>query len=442
VSPGLSAILRSTLAGSSANGLCVAFSGGPDSTALLHALAQMPEARKRSLRALHVDHGLHADSAAWARRCVDFCAALEVPLTVVCVEVDAAHGEGIEAAARRARYTAFAGHLRDGEWLALGHHRDDQVETVLLKLLRGAGPEGLAGMRALRPFARGFLWRPLLETPREMLHKYLTEKELPCVDDPANTDPRFARNVLRREILPHIAEHWPHADASILHAARLCRAAADYIDGDARIALASLRRQDDTLDAAGWLRLPDALRAPVLDAWLHARGFAHPPDASRAELERQAAGAASDSAPIIAWANTEIRIWDGRLHATPPLAALPEDWQSQWDGAPLALPGDCGTLLLEAQSHQAHGARFDRPLQVRLRQGGERIKPAGDPHTRELRDLFQQARMPPWLRVRCPLIYANDELIAVADLWTDDLGKAIFDACDARPHWDRPEWCK
>ncbi|HJR09890.1 MAG TPA: tRNA lysidine(34) synthetase TilS [Rhodanobacteraceae bacterium] len=436
-------ILRERLRADDPPTLCVAFSGGPDSTALLHALAHTPEARARGLRALHVDHGLHADSAAWAEHCATFCKTVDVPLTTVRVEVGDSRGEGIEAAARRARYAAFAEQLHAGEWLALAHHRDDQVETVLLKLLRGAGPEGLGGMRLLRPFAHGFLWRPLLETPREMVRKYLTEHEITCVDDPANYDGRFARNVLRTEIMPRIARHWPHAEASILHTAQLCRAAADYIDDDARAALENLRRGTGTLDVAGWLELPDALRAPVLDAWLHARGLDHPPDASRAELERQTTGAARDSVPVLAWANTEIRIWNGRLHAMPPLAAPPERWQSQWNGATLVLPPDCGALSLEpatGNSSPTNGARFDPPLAVCFRHGGERIRPSGDPHTRELRDLFQQARIPPWLRARCPLIHENNELIAVADLWSSARGGAIFAACGAGPRWERPAW--
>ena len=422
--------------------LCVAFSGGPDSTALLHALAQLPEARERGLRALHVDHRLHPDSAAWAKHCADFCELLGIPLITAHAEVNDAHSEGIEAAARRARYTAFAQHLGEGEWLALAHHRDDQVETILLKLLRGAGPQGLGGMRALRPFARGFLWRPLLETSRETLRMYLNEKTIHYIDDPANADPRFARNVLRREILPRIAEHWPHADASVLHAAHLCRAAADYIDEAAQSALKTLRRDSDTLDASGWLALPDALRAPVLDAWLHARGLSGPPDEPRAELQRQANCAACDSVPVIAWAHTEVRIWDGRLHAMPLLASPPENWQAEWNGLVLALPEDCGTLAIEPFDAAPDSATrpFDPPLAVCFRRGGERIKPAGDPHTRELRDLFQQARVPPWLRVRCPLIYEHDELIAVADLWTSARGKAIFGARGQRPRWMRPPW--
>jgi len=432
--------LRAQIEANAPPALCVAFSGGPDSTALLHALAQLPEARARGLRALHVDHGLQADSAAWAKRCTDFCESLDVPLTTIRVQVDDARGEGLEAAARRARYAAFAANLGEGEWLVLGHHRDDQLETVLLKLLRGAGPEGLGGMRALRPFARGRLWRPLLETPRARLREYLAENALPSIDDPANADPRFARNVLRREILPRMAAHWPHAEGSILHSAQLCRAAADYIDGAAQAALAALRRDADTLGATGWLALPEALRAPVLDAWLRAKGLPAPPDASRAELAKQAANALEDSMPVVAWPGAEVRIWDGRLHAMPPLASPPGDWHAKWNGAPLALPRHCGELRLEAMDSAS--APLDPPLTVRFRRGGERIKPAADPHTRELRDLFQQARMPPWMRVRCPLIYENDELIAVADLWISGRGKAILDERDARPHWARPAYCR
>ena len=435
--------LRARMGANAPPALCVAFSGGPDSTALLHALAKLPEACERGLRALHVDHGLHADSAGWAKRCADFCESLAVPLAMVRVQVDDARGEGIEAAARRARYAAFAANLDEGEWLVLGHHRDDQIETVLLKLLRGAGPEGLGGMRAVRPFARGQLWRPLLETTRASLRGYLADNALPCIDDPANADPRFARNVVRREILPRIAAQWPHAHTSILHAAQLCRTAADYIDASAQSALAGLRRDADTLDVAGWLALPEALHASVLDAWLHARGLSAPPDAPRAELAKQAANASEHTTPLVAWLGTEVRIWDGRLHATPTLELPAADWQAQWNGSPLALPQGCGELRLEAigpASTQATHAPLDPPLTVRFRHGGERIKPAGDPHTRELRDLFQQARVPPWLRVRCPMICEDDALIAVGDLWISDRGKAMFDARGTRPRWIRPPW--
>ncbi len=431
--------LRRQLVADSPPALCVAFSGGTDSTALLHGLAQLPEARERNLRALHVDHGLHPDSPAWAAHCTAFCESIAVPLEVRQVTVDGTRGEGTEAAARRARYAAFAEHLHDGEWLALAHQRDDQVETVLLKLLRGAGPEGLGGMRPQRRFARGVLWRPLLETSRETLRNYLIANALTALQDPANRDPKFVRNVLRREVLPLIARHWPQAPAAILHSARLCRTASEYLARDAEDALALLHREDGSLDADGWRALPAALRAPVLDTWLRERGLPVPGDAARRELERQNARAAEDAMPCIAWHGAEVRIWDDRLHAMAPLPAPPTGWESQWDGTPLALPESCGTLTVEAPDGPAPGdPLFDPPLTVRLRRGGERIKPAGDPHTRELRDLFQQARIPPWLRTRCPLIFEGDELIAVADLWASKRGKDRFASWGARPRWQRP----
>ncbi|KRE98593.1 tRNA(Ile)-lysidine synthase [Frateuria sp. Soil773] len=419
--------LEAALAAAPAGALCVAFSGGPDSAALLHALAQLPAARARGLRALHVDHGLHADSAAWAAHCTDFCAGLGVDCEVrpVTVERD---GEGPEAAARRARYRAFAAQLRPGEWLLLGHHRDDQAETVLLKLLRGAGPEGLGGMRAQRPLGAGRLWRPLLDLPRAMLRDYAAAQRLACIDDPSNADTALARNRLRHDILPRLERHWPHAVDSILHSAALCRAAAEALREPW---LAALERLHDpasgSLDAAGWLALAPALRGPLLDHWLHRRGLPSPTTAQRRQIERQC-GARPGQLPCIRWAGAELHVWKGRLWARPPQAAIDPQWQASWQGEPLALP-DGGSLRLEPKT------RLAAPLQVRLRRGGERIRPAGDRHHRELRDLFQQAAMPPWQRNACPLLYLDGELVAVGDRWQGAPAQALFEQASARPRW-------
>ncbi|HJP98958.1 MAG TPA: tRNA lysidine(34) synthetase TilS [Rhodanobacteraceae bacterium] len=431
--------LRDEIRAEAPSGLCVAFSGGRDSSVLLHALAQVPEARELGLRALHVDHGLHPKSADWAAHCAGFCESLDVPLVALRATVDGGSGEGIEAAARRARYAAFAESLHAGEWLALAHHRDDQVETVLLKLLRGAGPEGLGGMRARRSFGRGTLWRPLLETRREELDRYAASHAIEFLDDPANRDPRFARNLLRHELVPLLERHWPHAGTAILHSARLCRVAGDYLAREADAALALLQREYRSLDADGWCGLPEALRAPVLDRWLRNQDLPIPADAQRRELERQVSTAAEDAVPCVAWPGAEVHIWDGGLHASQPMPPLPGDWRAAWNGKPLTLPDGCGILFARtADSASPARAIFDPPLEVRLRRGGERIKPDGDPHTRELRDLFQQARIPPWVRERCPLIYEHDELIAVVDWWTSERGRAVFDAQGARPRWQRP----
>jgi tRNA(Ile)-lysidine synthase len=418
--------LLAALAAMPAVPLCVAFSGGPDSTALLHALAQLPVARSHGVRALHVDHGLHDNSPAWAEHCRRFCTTLKLSCEVLRVQVETDNGKGLEAAAREARYTAMAAQLGDGEWLLLGHHRDDQAETVLLKLLRGAGPEGLGGMRALRPFGRGQLWRPLLTVPRRQLRDYVDARQLPCIDT------RLARNHLRHEILPRLTRHWPQAVDSILHSAALSRAAADTLQTQWLRALDILHDPaTGSLPVAGWLALDPALREPLLDHWLHARSLPAPTTAQRRQIERQC-NARPGQLPCIRWPGAELHIWKERLWALPPRHARVADWQAHWRGEPLTLP-DGGELSLTDV-----GARLNEPLNVRLRRGGEHIKPVGNAHTRELRDLFQQASLPPWRRIGCPLLHAGDELVAVADLWLNERGAAIFRQAGSRPQWHPP----
>ena len=410
--------------------LCVAYSGGPDSTALLHALAQLPEAHARGLRALHVDHGLHAQSHAWATHCRELAQEWRIPCMVLRVEIDHARGYGLEAAARDARYRAFALSLRDGERLLLGHHRDDQAETVLLKLLRGAGPEGLGGMRAMRPLGQGTLWRPLLDMPRDGMRQYVLDHGLPCIEDPSNGDHRLSRNFLRHEILPRLSQHWPQAVDSIVHSARHSREATLALAQQWRAALTAL--QDPTtgsLDAHGWLALAPALRHPLLDEWLHARGLPAPTAAQRAQIERQCV-ARDGQLPRIRWPGAELHVWKGRLWALPPQPSIDPQWQAAWHGEPIALP-DGGSLSMEP------AAVLAQPLEIRLRRGGEHLRPARNPHTRELRDLLQQSGMPPWRRLACPLLYAGDELIGVGDRWLTARGEALLG--EARPRWS-PAW--
>jgi tRNA(Ile)-lysidine synthase len=406
--------------------LCVAYSGGPDSTALLHALAQLPEAKARELRALHIDHGLHADSLGWAERCKQMAREWGVPCLVLRVHVDHARGYGLEAAARDARYRAFAASLQKGERLLLAHHRDDQAETVLLKLLRGAGPEGLGGMRATRRLGEGLLWRPLLGTSRDELRRYVAQYELPCIDDPSNNDARLSRNFLRHEILPRLTQHWPQAVDSIVHSASLHRAATETLERQWRSEQTRLLdTTNGSLDAHGWLALSPALRHPLLDDWLHTRGLTAPTTAQREQIERQCT-ARDGQLPCIRWPGAEVHVWRGRLWALPPQLLIDPHWQADWNGEPLALP-DGGSLRLDPPG------QLGESLSIRLRRGGEQLRPAGDAHTRELRDLFQQGGMPPWRRLACPMLYAGDELIGVGDRWLSARGVAVFG--EARPLW-------
>ncbi len=207
--------------GASPAALLVGYSGGLDSTVLLHALAM---AHPGKVRAIHVHHGLHPEADGWAIHCERTCDALGVPLVVARVDV-ADIAAGPEAAARAARHTAFHAHLHEGEWLALGHHRDDQAETFLLRALRGSGPDGLAAMRPWRRFGAGTLWRPLLGIGRDALLAYARAHGLAWIDDPSNDDDAFDRNFLRNGVMPLLRKRWPQADAVFARSAALCESA-------------------------------------------------------------------------------------------------------------------------------------------------------------------------------------------------------------------------
>jgi tRNA(Ile)-lysidine synthase len=417
--------------------ILVALSGGLDSTALLHALARSHGARERGLRAVHVDHRLHPDSAKWSRRCAELAEQLDVALETREVEVARTPGLGLEATARRVRYAAIEAMLGEGEILALGHHRDDQAETVLLKLLRGAGPEGLGAMRRLRRLGRGHAWRPLLALPRASLRSYAEKHKLAWIEDPSNADVSLDRNFLRIEILPRIMRRWPEAEASLAQSATWARAAADFVDEEAEETLAGLQGLDPaTMRFREWLALPDALRDPVLRRWLRSIGLPEPTQFQVAELVRQLGEAAEDRQPCVRWPGVEVRRYRDLLYALPPLQLPPLDWSAEFTGATLTLPADAGTLRLVALAPDVVAPVLAEPATVRFRRGGESLRVQGGTHTRELRDLLQEAGVPPWQRSRLPLVFdATGGLIAVADFWLSEAGAEQLSRAGARLEW-------
>lgn len=390
--------------------LLAGYSGGLDSTVLLHLLAADPAVRARGLRALHVDHGLHPQSAAWGEACAANCRALGVPLDIVRVTVRT-DGNGLEAAARHARHAAFAEALRPGELLATAHHRDDQAETVLLRLLRGAG-DGLAAMRPLRPFAAGWLWRPLLAFPREALAAYAREHALHWVEDPSNASDRHDRNFLRHHVLPRLQERWPQAGVALARSAALLAENADLLAGEDARRLARVQGLDPaTLHAPALLAEPAAWRARLLRAWLAGLGLPPLPADATATIESELLPARPDASARFEWSGAVIHRWRDLLHAGPARAPLPAGWSARWTGeTPLALPtGD--VLVLEP------AVRFDVPLRVHARLGGERLVLPGRMHHTELKHALQDLGVPPWERARLPLLSTPDGLLlAAADL--------------------------
>ncbi len=390
--------------------LVVGFSGGLDSTALLHALTASTEAHRRGVRALHVHHGLHPNADAWAAHCEDVCLELGVPLQVRRVQVDHGDGRGPEGAARAARLQAFRGSLGADEVLALAHHRDDQAETILLRLLRGAGGDGLAAMHRRSRLGMLHLWRPLLDLPRTTLRAYATAHGLRWIEDPSNADPRYDRNFLRHRVLPLLAERWPHASRNLARSAALIAEQSQLLAAATAVQLDALQVAADALSLSGLVALPRAQRARILRTWLARLDGHTPPARILAAIERDLLRARADGEARVAWADVVVHRWRDRLHAMHPSAPLPPDWSASWDGrTPLRLPDGALLDLLGADG-------FDTPLTVRARIGGERIRLPGRDHSHALKHVLQGREVPPWLRKRMPLLFANDgELLAAGD---------------------------
>lgn len=412
----------------------VACSGGLDSIVLLHLLAATPAARERGLRAVHVHHGLSDRADAWTAHCERVCAAWKVPLHVARVVVDRRSKRGLEAAAREARHAALAEVLEPGGLLALAHHRDDQAETFLLRALRASGPDGLAAMRPLRPFARGWLWRPLLDVPRGALRAYAQAHALEWIEDPANDDLAHDRNFLRHRVLPALRERWPHADAALARSAALNLEAAGLLADDDALALAGARTDDANVLAIAPLRaLPPARRARALRRWIAELDLPPLPAIGIAQIEADLADGAPDADFRFAWSGAELRRWRDRWRAARERTSPASDWSDQWDGRlPLILP-DGGTLELIGAS------AFDAPLRVRLRRGGERIALPGRTHSHSLKHALQDLSMPTWERERVPLLVdADDDVLAAGDRLVSASMDAWLRKHDARLHWCQP----
>ncbi len=399
--------------------LHVGFSGGVDSAALLHLLCGIAAARDAGLSAIHVHHGISPQADDWAAHCLRFCDALGVPLTILRVEVPRDGGDGLEAAARKARHAAFGSALGDDEVLVTAHHREDQAETFLLRALRASGPDGLGAMRPLRKFGRCWLWRPLLGVPRSALLAYAETQDLRWVDDASNEDVSLDRNYLRHRVLPLLRERWPHADAAFALSAALCAETGTLLADEDAAALAQVRSLDPhAIDAGKLKRLPVARRARVLRRWTDELALPPLPAQGIATIEQDLIEAGSDAEAAFAWSGAVVRRWRDLLHADWQYPALAKDWAVEWDGrAPLSLPGG-GRWVLEGAD------AFDAALRAHARQGGERIALPGRGHSHALKHVLQDLGVPPWERIRLPLLSDNAGLLAAGDL----LYSASFDA--------------
>ena len=391
----------------------IAFSGGLDSTVLLHLLAHLAKTESLPpLSAIHIHHGLQAAADAWPQHCQSVCDALGVSLQVERVTVQP--GASLERAARDARYAVFSSLTQANDVLLTGQHRDDQAETLLFRLMRGAGVRGLSGMPAQRPVGQGALIRPLLDVSRAELEAYAQTHQLRWIEDPSNQDRQFSRNYLRHQVMPRLTGRWPQAQASMARSAAHLREAQSLLDELAQIDLAHAATAHDfewlglrSLALAPLAALSAARQRNALSHWLEP--LTRLPDTDHWSGWTDLCDAAHDASPVWRLADGELhrsagRLWwlSGDWLRTP---AIGGEWQTP--ASPLRLP-DNGRVMFTGQSPAG-------PLQIRYRQGGEVMELADRGH-RDLKRLLNERAVPGFVRGRLPLLFRGAELLAVANL--------------------------
>jgi len=398
--------------------ICVGFSGGVDSCVLLDLLARLAHRHPLRLSAVHVDHGLSPDAQRWAAFCRHRCDALGIALRVV--EVQFPRNANVEAAARAARYAVFA--AQEADAVALAHSLDDQAETILLRLTRGAGAPGLSGMPWLRPLTGASrVVRPLLAVARAEILRHARAAGLAWIEDESNAHPRFDRNYLRHEVLPILERRFPAYRETWARAASNLADAAGLLD-DLAAGDAGTGAAQDRLPLAN-LRALDPARARNLLRWFLVRQGAAPPGRERLdEALRQLLQAGAGSHPEIAFGSLMLRRHAGVVHATSAITALPLGWEVRWRGEEaLRLGYGLGTLHLVAARGSGLSERrlLEGAARVVVRGGGERLKPSLRQPSRTLKNLLREAGVPPWQRSRLPALCVGGQLAWVARLGLD-----------------------
>ncbi len=393
----------------------IAYSGGLDSASLLHIIASNKERfGDNKIIAVHVDHGLQSVSAQWAYHCEQISLSYGIGFKLIKPVIEKNPGESLELAARNARYAEFEKLINnESDVMLFAHHADDQIETFLQQALRGAGVHGLGGIPETRSLGAGYLFRPLLDISRTNLEKYAEQHELEWVEDPTNQQPDFDRNLLRNEIIPQLEKRWPGAKKGILRSLLHCREASKQIDAEASKILAAIA-DNNHLIVARLAELDFVRQKNVIRLWIKNHNIVLP-NTERLEVGiNSLINAAEDKNPILDWGFGIIRRYQGMLYID----------RVQSEVICEELPWDLTTNIqinnsdyLEVKEKSGIGLKKECVLvdnaSIRYRIGGERCRPFGRSGRHELKKLFQEYKVPPWMRDRVPLLYIGDEIAAV-----------------------------
>ena len=419
--------------------LVVAFSGGLDSCVLLHLLANLRKTLPFQLQAHHVNHGLSPNAASWANFCAEFCAKLNIPLTISKVRVEQNSGLGLEAAARAARYTALASTHADficPDFICLAHHQDDQAETLLLQLARGAGVKGLAGMAAI-DLSRKLL-RPLLDAPRASLEAYASANKLAWINDESNADTKFDRNFMRHEVLPRLEKQYPAIKQTISRSATHLADCSALLDDLAQIdATDALKQNMQQLSLQILVSLNPARASNLVRWWLAQNQLTMPNQQHLQQIVQQLLGAKADAAIQIKVSDSlAVRRYQGYAYLVPDIA-VSEPINLLWQGEECMILPDNSLLIFTQKMGEGFALNRVKNIKLRIknREGGERFRPElGRPY-RSLKQVLQTHAMPPWQREQLPLIFMDETLVIIPSVGVDANLQASNDEIGLVVNW-------
>ena len=418
----------------------VGFSGGLDSHVLLYLLSQYQTRLKPKIVAIHINHGLNNQADSWVKHCKKVCNDLEIEFRAESVEATAPKGESQEAWARNVRYEKINQFMVNEDILLTAHHSDDMAETLLLQLLRGAGPPGLASMPLNIRFGEGWHCRPLLFYTRSQLKEFADYNELSWVEDNSNLDPKYDRNYLRHNVIPIIKERWPAMAKTLTRAAVLQAETSLLLENLARIDLVNcMTNNTNNLNIKGLNLLSTERVKNVIRYWIKSEGYTTPTAVQLHKIISDVINAKASSEPCVSWQGTQIRRYRDILFLTPPLP----DNSSKQERICWQLVNDCTLLMgnLTASHGKGNGIKAEKcrnkDIIVKFRCGSETIKKGA--HHRKLRTLFQEAGIPSCFRDFIPLIYIDEKLVAVSGLHVDDDFAATNCEDAIQIHWSAAE---
>lgn len=396
----------------------IAYSGGVDSTVLLHAIAS---SKAFPVAVLHCDHGLQDDSENWVEHCADVCNQLEVPFKSKQLSLGGETKHVDEQTARQERYQWMKKQIKSGEALLTAHHQSDQAETFILNLMRGAGVRGLSAIQPVSKFGKGYLVRPLLPFSKESILSYAYKHRLSYIEDPSNQDTRYDRNFIRHKVVPALAGRWPSAGYSVAQSAEnlsSCRRLLDElgaIDLSAcAVSPSSSFAQGVQLNVIPLQDLSEERQINLLRYWIR---NAFLPEPGRYMLENfleTVVGGKTNSGEMV-WHGICIHRFRDTLYLVPQFTVPDSEWQTTWDlQSPLAIKNPGITLTPKSVVGQGlNRTATEQSVTVCFRSGGEKIRLPGRTHSRTLKNLFREHGIPPWERILLPLIYCGQELAAV-----------------------------